>query len=67
MEYILKSGDDFQKTAVWWKTVQILIRMLIKLKGKLCLYFTVKIRKFGTPQTIAIIVLKIEKFDVTLH
>ena len=29
--------------------------------------FTVKILKFGTPQTIAIIVLKIEKFDVTSH
>ena len=29
--------------------------------------FTVKNLKFGTPQTIAIIVLKIEKFDVTLH
>ena len=28
---------------------------------------TVKILKFGTLQTIAIIVLKIEKFDVTLH
>ena len=28
---------------------------------------TVKILKFGTPPTIAIIVLKIEKFDVTLH
>ena len=28
---------------------------------------TVKILKFGTPQTIAIIVLKIEKFDVTVH
>ena len=28
---------------------------------------TVKILKFGTPQTIAIIVLKIEKSDVTLH
>ena len=28
---------------------------------------TVKILKFGIPQTIAIIVLKIEKFDVTLH
>ena len=26
-----------------------------------------KILKFGTPQTIAIIVLKLEKFDVTLH
>ena len=28
---------------------------------------TVKILKFGTPQTIAIIVLNIEKFDVALH
>ena len=28
---------------------------------------TVKTLKFGTPQTIGIIVLKIEKFDVTLH
>ena len=28
---------------------------------------TVKILKFGTSQTIAITVLKIEKFDVTLH
>ena len=28
---------------------------------------TVKILKFGTPQIIPIIGLKIEKFDVTLH
>ena len=28
---------------------------------------TVEILKFGTPQTIAVIVLKNEKFDVTLH
>ena len=28
---------------------------------------TVKILKFGTPKTIAIIVLKIETFDVTLR
>ena len=28
---------------------------------------TVKILKFGTPQTIFIIVLEIEKFEVTLH
>ena len=28
---------------------------------------TVKIIKFGTPNTIAIIVLKLVKFDVTLH
>ena len=30
------------------------------------MFLTVKILKFGTPQTIAIIVLKIEKSDVTL-
>ena len=38
--------------------------------GMLCPFFksiTVKILKFGTPQTITIIVLKIEKFEVTLH
>ena len=34
---------------------------------KLWRLITVKNLKFGTPQTIAIIVLKIEKFDVTLH
>ena len=28
---------------------------------------TVKILKFGTPQTVAISVLKLVKFDVTLH
>ena len=28
---------------------------------------TVKILKVGTPQTIAIIVLELVKFDVTLH
>ena len=36
-------------------------------RNKLHVMCTVKILKFGTPQTIAIIVLKIEKFDVTLH
>ena len=30
-------------------------------------YSSVKILEFGTPQTISIIVLEIEKFDVTLH
>ena len=30
-------------------------------------FLTVKILKFGTPQTIAIVVLKLVKFDVTLH
>ena len=49
-------------------TINTLNRMnsllLLPFKSNL---FTVKILKFGTPQTIAIIVLKIEKFDVTLH
>ena len=34
---------------------------------QLSILYTVKILKFGTPQTIAIIVLEIEKFDLTLH
>ena len=37
------------------------------LRVDLCVIDTVKILKFGTPQTIAIIVLKIETFDETLH
>ena len=41
------------------------LQFLQKKKKKKML--TVKILKFGTPQTIAIIVLKIIKFDVTLH
>ena len=41
----------------------------LKFSSVLALNFmcTVNILKFGTPQTIAIIDLKIEKFDVTLH
>ena len=39
----------------------LILRLLLEIS------YTVKILKFGTPQTIAIIVLKIEKFDVTLH
>ena len=39
----------------------------LHMSQKLVPGLTVKILKFGTPQTIAIIVLKIEKFDVTLH
>ena len=40
---------------------------LLSFSNNLNLWFTVKILKFGTPQTIAIIVLKIEMFAVTLH
>ena len=43
----------------------------LKHQNKTAIYaetvITVKILKLGKPQTIAIIVLKIEKFDVTLH
>ena len=39
----------------------------VSAEAMLKFYITVKILKFGTPQTIAIIVLKIKKFDVTLH
>ena len=41
--------------------------LLLRQQLNFQIYITVKILKFGTPQTIAIIVLKIEKFDVTLH
>ena len=45
--------------------------MMIFMRKKLLpwslICLTVKILKFGTPQTNSIIVLKIEKFDVTLH
>ena len=40
---------------------------IIRLDQTVPAIHTVKILKFGTPQTIAIIVLKIEKFAVTLH
>ena len=40
---------------------------LLKTRQILWYQNTVKILKFGTPQTIAIILLKIEKFDVTLQ
>ena len=63
-----------------WKTVKTLVRLLLLIwvstvKILIGIYLwnveyariTVEILKFGTPQTIAIIVLKIEKFDVTLH
>ena len=51
----------------------VVLHHLIKFKtratvsGVLAMVDTVKILKFGTTQTITIIVLKIEKFDVTLH
>ena len=51
-------------------TSDFLKQMIILNSSNSMLYtimITVKILKFGTPQTIAIIVLKIEKFDVTLH
>ena len=50
---------------------KVVIATPIRLKNSVCLpsskWSTVKILKFGTPQTIAIIVLKLVKFDVTLH
>ena len=41
--------------------------VIVKPGMSLNIVITVKILKFETPQTIAIIVLKIETFDVTLH
>ena len=54
-------------TTVSWYTLhssRYLFVLKVAFSGKGA---TVKILKFGTPQTIVIIVLKIEKFDVTLH
>ena len=45
----------------------LLARNFLCLNNNQSVMHTVKILKFGTPLTIAIIVLKIEKFDVTLH
>ena len=53
-----------------YTVLEIIMLQLIRVYAIICSAFssnTVKILKFGTPQTIAIIVLKIEKFDVTLH
>ena len=44
-----------------------LIQRYFSVNCMLAFLITVKILKFGTPQTIAIIVLKLVKFDVTLH
>ena len=49
-------------------TAQLLVTLRHSPANKITGFkITVKILKFGTPQTIAIIVLKIEKFDVTLQ
>ena len=47
--------------------LKILTVICLNKKDNPCFSVTVKILKFGTPQTIAIIVLKIETFNVTLH
>ena len=53
---LLEHGDGFAKIFLF----NVMHLFLLCLPA-----ITVKILKFGTPQTIAIIVLKIEKFDVT--
>ena len=52
---------------MWEWLVHVVQKYCSKPRCNLFSLVTVKILKFGTPQTIAIIVLKIEKFDVTLH
>ena len=53
----------------WIETKKKAIQFNNKMFGcnALTIVNTVKILKFGTPKTLAIIVLKIEKFDVTLN
>ena len=62
----------FEKLIETWRLTSQFYILLGKKAGDFiragaCIRITVKILKFGTPQTIAIIVLKKEKFDVTLH
>ena len=58
-------ADDTRKVVI---VLLLLVKGLVIQKVGIPLKTnTIKILKFGTPQTIAIIVLKIEKFDVTLH
>ena len=45
----------------------VTVMYLYSLQSRPRVSSTIKILKFGTPQTIAIIVLKIEKLAVTLH
>ena len=60
---------------MFYKELLLILRKVLASKLKQITYhllqkinvITVKILKFGTPQTIATIVLKIEKFDITLH
>ena len=57
-----------ESTGIHW-VKYLEIGVILEMEKNTILYrlITVKILKFGTPQTIGIIVLKIEKFDVTLH
>ena len=50
-------------TSIYWLAAKAMGYLLFTTRK----FITVKILKFGTPQTIAIIVLRIEKFDETLH
>ena len=63
-EYAEKEWRGSTPRAELMKKVSLKFLFWVKYLNYWC---TVKILKFGTPQTIAIIVLKIEKFDVTLH
>ena len=56
----------FKGVTAYIHILQVLIEILLAKFQKAPAY-TVKILEFGTPQTIAIIVLKIEMFDITLH
>ena len=61
-EWIILYQNNFA-VAIYLKQ----ITLTKTVREKLVTMTTVKILKFGTPQTIAIIVLKLVKFDVTLH
>ena len=54
IQHVSSLAMDVNEQKQWWQLEEV------NLKYR-------QILKFGTPQTIAIFVLKIEKFDVTLH
>ena len=64
---LIKSFQKQKHRAINWTAV-VVTCLVVKQEFLIVKWrITIKILKFGTPQTIAIIVLKIEKFDVTLH
>ena len=65
--HVSQNLDEISSTSAKIEAVKYLHAVCLLTAKQYRRLITVKILKFGTPQTIAIVVLKIEKFDVTLH